>query len=85
MTLPTKQICKRLGPVLALHPIVWLLVGGTFFWMWGGLIPRIRWNAIEMMTAKNLRAGNGLVVARLDPPALWRPLLGAIRSSRRSH
>jgi hypothetical protein len=46
--------------------------------MWGGLIPRIRWNAIEMMMARNLLAGNGLVVAPLDPPALWRPLLGAL-------
>jgi len=78
MTLPTKQICKRLGQALALHPIAWLLVGGTLFWVWGGLIPRIRWNAIEMMMAKNLLAGNGLVVAPLDPPALWRPLLGAL-------
>ena len=78
MTLPTKQIGKRLGRSIALHPIVWLLVGGTLFWMWGGLIPRIRWNAIEMMMAKNLLAGNGLIVAPLDPPALWRPLLGAL-------
>src|ERR1035441_1041118 len=78
MTLPTKQICQRLGRALALHPIAWLLVGGTLFWVWGGLIPRIRWNAIEIMMAKNLLAGNGLVVAPLDPPALWRPLLGAL-------
>jgi len=78
MTLRTKQICNRLGQALALHPIAWLLAGGTLFWMWGGLIPRIRWNAIEMMMAKNLLAGNGLVVAPLDPPALWRPLLGAL-------
>ena len=78
MTLPTKQICKRICQALVLHPIAWLLVGGTLFWMWGGLIPRIRWNAIEMMMAKNLLAGNGLIVAPLDPPALWRPLLGAL-------
>jgi hypothetical protein len=78
MTFSTKQICKRLCQVLALHPVVWLLVGGALFWIWGGLIPRIRWNAIEMMMAKNLLAGNGLVVAPLDPPALWRPLLGAL-------
>src|ERR1035441_1290094 len=78
MTLPTKQICKRPGQVLAQHPVAWLLAGGTLFWMWGGLIPRIRWNAIEMMMARNLLAGNGLVVAPLDPPALWRPLLGAL-------
>src|SRR5580698_10372501 len=78
MTLPTKPICKRIGQVLVLDPIAWLLLGGTLFWMWGGLIPRIRWNAIEMMMARNLLAGNGLVVAPLDPPALWRPLLGAL-------
>jgi hypothetical protein len=78
MTLPTKQICKRLGQALTLHPAAWLLAGGTLFWIWGGLIPRIRWNAIEMMMARNLLAGNGLVVAPLDPPALWRPLLGAL-------
>jgi hypothetical protein len=78
MTLPPKHICKRLGQVLALHPVVWLITAGALFWMWGGLIPRIRWNAIEMMMAKNLLAGNGLIVAPLDPPALWRPLLGAL-------
>ncbi|MGA2739154.1 MAG: hypothetical protein ABSG65_17080 [Bryobacteraceae bacterium] len=78
MTLLTKQICKRLGQVLARHPVAWLLAGTALFWMWGGLIPRIRWNAIEMMMAKNLLAGNGLIVAPLDPPALWRPLLGAL-------
>lgn len=78
MTLPTKQIGKRLGQVVALHPAAWLLPGVPLFLMWGGLIPRIRWNAIEMMMAKNLLAGNGLVVAPLDPPALWRPLLGAL-------
>jgi hypothetical protein len=65
MTPPTKQICKRIGQLLVLHPIAWLL-------------PRIRWNAIEMMMAKNLLAGNGLIAAPLDPPALWRPLLGAL-------
>src|ERR1035441_9789224 len=42
MTLPTKQICKRLGQALALHPVAWLLAGGTLFWIWGGLIPRIK-------------------------------------------
>jgi hypothetical protein len=78
MTLPTKQICKRIGQVLTLHPVARLLAGGTLFWIWGGLIPRIRWNAIEMMMARNLLTGNGLVVAPLDPPALWRPLLGAL-------
>lgn len=78
MTLPTKQIYKWLGRTLAMHPIAWLLAGGSLSWLWGGLIPRIRWNAIEMMMAKNLLAGNGLVVAPLDPPALWRPLLGAL-------
>jgi len=78
MTLPTKQIYSRLSHVVVLHPLAWLLAGGALFWMWGGLIPRIRWNAVEMMMARNLLAGNGLVVAPLDPPALWRPLLGAL-------
>jgi len=48
-----KQICKRLGQVLALHPVAWLLAGGTL-WIWGGLKPRIGWHAIEMPMARHL-------------------------------
>ena len=31
-----------------------------------------------MTMARNLLSGNGLVVAPLDPPALWGPLLGVL-------
>lgn len=61
-----------------LHLIVWLVAGAILFWVWGGLIPRIRWNAIELMMGRNLLLGNGLTLAPLDPPALYRPVLGAL-------
>ena len=58
------------------HPVLgW--AGCILFWAWGGLIPRIGWNLIEMMIGQNLLAGNGPIVAPLDPPALWRPPLGS--------
>lgn len=59
-------------------PILWVLIGVILFWAWGGLLPRVRWNAIELMMGRNLLRGYGLVVAPLDPPALWRPLFGVL-------
>jgi hypothetical protein len=67
------QIRGRLERILVLHPVFWALAGAILFTVWGGLIPRIRWNAVEMMIGRNLLLGNGFVMAPLDPPALWRP------------
>jgi hypothetical protein len=64
--------------ILVQHPTFWVLAGGILFAAWGGVIPRIRWNAVEMMIGKNLLLGNGFVIAPLDPPALGRPLLGPL-------
>lgn len=63
----------RLARIFIHHPTFWFITGAALFTVWGGLIPRIRWNAIEMMVAKNLLLGNGFIVAPLDPPQLWRP------------
>ena len=70
------QARGRLERILIQHPALWALAGGILFAVWGGLMPRIRWNAIEMMIARNMLLGRGFVVAPLDPPALWRPPLG---------
>jgi hypothetical protein len=57
-------------------PLIWLLFGAPFFFLWAGTIPAIRWNAIEMMIGANVLAGHGPIVGVLDPPAIWRPPLG---------
>jgi hypothetical protein len=72
------QIWGLLQRILVQHPTLWALAGGILFTTWGGLIPRIRWNAVEMMMGRNLLLGNGFVMAPLDPPALGRPLLGPV-------
>jgi hypothetical protein len=72
------QVWGLLGRILVQHPTLWALAGGILFAAWGGAIPRIRWNAVEMMIGRNLLLGNGFVMAPLDPPALGRPLLGPL-------
>ena len=79
MTQRRLAICfRRLASVLTLHPVIWAIAGCLLFWAWGGLMSSVSWNAIEIMMGRNLLRGYGLVVAPLDPPALWRPLLGAL-------
>jgi hypothetical protein len=68
---------RRLYAVLVDHPTLWLILGIPFFICWAGVIPMIGWNAIEMMIGHNLLIGRGYIVAPLDPPALWRPMLGS--------
>jgi hypothetical protein len=72
------QVWGLLQRILVQHPTLWALAGGILFTTWGGLIPRIRWNAVEMMIGRNLLLGNGFVMAPLDPPAVGRPLLGPL-------
>ncbi len=71
------NIRAHISRLLVEHPFGWGLVGLLFFWIWGGLIPKIEWNIMEMMIGRNLILGNGLVAAPYEPPALWRPPLGS--------
>jgi hypothetical protein len=72
------QVWGLLQRILVQHPSFWALAGGILFAAWGGAIPRIRWNVVEMMIGRNLLLGKGFVMAPLDPPALGRPLLGPL-------
>jgi hypothetical protein len=72
------QVWGLLRRILVQHPSFWALAGGILFAAWGGAIPRIRWNAVEMMIGRNLLLGNGFVMAPLDPPVLGRPPLGPV-------
>ncbi len=73
-----RRAARLLFQALIFSPAAWLVGGGVIFWTWSGLLPKVSWNAIELMMAKNWLAGSGLIVAPLDPPALWRPLLGPL-------